>query len=164
MTGWAVATPPVVATWDVRDADALAGTRQQLESTVRSRLPVLDRPQHQEMLSHVVLVASELVTNALRHTDGPARLDLMVAEGSLLVSVLDHRPDVPPVLSPDRDLGQGGFGLQLAMRVADDVGWFRTDGGKRVWARFAVPAVEVAPRPAPARRGPRRRASTDGGR
>jgi serine/threonine-protein kinase RsbW len=159
VTAWDVATPPVVATWDVADADCLAGARQELESTVCARRPVLCEPEHADLLSHVILVASELVTNALRHADGPARLDLLMADRALVVSVLDHRPDVPPVLSPDRDLGEGGFGLQLAMRLAEDVGWFRVPGGKRVWARFASPSGVVAGQDRAEVAGPRRDAS-----
>lgn len=160
MTGWAVATPAVVATWEVVDADRLADARRQLESTVCDRLPALCEPENADLLSHVILVASELVTNALRHTDGPARLDLLMPDSALVVSVLDHRPDVPPVLSPDRDLGQGGFGLQLAMRLAEDVGWFRVADGKQVWARFAAPTGRAAcPARAAEDAGPRRDAS-----
>jgi serine/threonine-protein kinase RsbW len=162
VTDWVVATPPVVATWDVVDAEELAGARQELESTVRERVPALALPEHAEPLSHVILVASELVTNALRHTDGPARLDLLAPDGAIVVTVLDHRPDVPPVLSPDRDLGQGGFGLQLAVRLAEDVGWFRAEDGKQVWARFAVPTATTTEPPTPAEQPDRRpRAAAD---
>ena len=36
----------------------------------------------------------------------------------------------------------GGFGLMLAARLADTVGWYATHAGKHVWARFTVASRE----------------------
>jgi anti-sigma regulatory factor (Ser/Thr protein kinase) len=88
----------------------------------------------------IVLVASELATNALRHGRPPALVRLLSDGREFVVDVVDHSPERPPVIDPHRPPGAGGFGLQLARRAAREVGWFTTaTGEKHVWARFEVP-------------------------
>ncbi|MCB7135338.1 ATP-binding protein [Cellulosimicrobium marinum] len=99
----------------------------------------LDAPQER-----IVLVASELATNALRHSAPPARVLLLSDGREIVVDVVDHSPDASPRLAPGRPPGAGGFGLQLARRTAQEVGWFSTLAGeKHVWARFAVPVFRA---------------------
>ncbi|WP_278236380.1 ATP-binding protein [Isoptericola sp. AK164] len=147
MTG---ATHPdhVLARWTVESADDLARIRTDLDRALRRLAggtcdcclaPSGAEPQH------VVLIANELASNALEYTGGPAGLELRCDGTTAVVSVTDTRPDLPPILSPHRDLGKGGFGLQLALRVADDVGWYRDSAWeKRVWARFTLAAPDRA--------------------
>jgi serine/threonine-protein kinase RsbW len=141
MTEDAVTSVPttLIDSWTVSRVDELATVRSLLEDALCTSVvwPVggRDRPSCQ----NVVLVASELTANALEHAGGPARLDVVRDGGAVTVSVMDRSPDQPPVLSLDRELGAGGFGLQLTLKIADDVGWYRTpDGAKHVWARFAT--------------------------
>lgn len=53
-----------------------------------------------------------------------------------------------PQVAVDRDSGDGGFGLVLALGVAREMGWFRTETSKCVWT------VHTAPRPRPVVRDP----------
>ncbi|WP_402377776.1 ATP-binding protein [Isoptericola rhizosphaerae] len=132
----------LVGTWTVVSVDGLSSARSRLQETLCAETPTpcAETEPTRSLLQNIVLVASELTANALEHTDGPARLDVVSDGVAVTVSVMDRCPDSPPVLSPDRKLGEGGFGLQLALRIADDVGWYRTpDGAKHVWARFVVP-------------------------
>jgi serine/threonine-protein kinase RsbW len=98
-----------------------------------------------EVPEKVVLVATELATNALRHGLPPTTVRLgkatVAAEGEhrFVLDVMDHAPDVVPVFSEDRELGQGGLGLQLARRFALDIGWYVNGESKHVWAEFLVP-------------------------
>ncbi|WP_402462445.1 ATP-binding protein [Isoptericola aurantiacus] len=127
----------LVRSWTFHDADALACVRGHLQETLRgSTEPWCGCSAEDTVLQDIVLVASELAANALEHAGTTARLELWCDGTTALISVTDRLPSVPPVLSPDRELGEGGFGLQLALRVADDVGWYRTAGEKHVWARF----------------------------
>ncbi|MEV5972145.1 ATP-binding protein [Streptomyces sp. NPDC051921] len=85
----------------------------------------------------VLLVASELVTNAQRHAGGVTGFALAVGRDSVTVSVSDSSPRTPRyTLSPD--LRPGGFGwpivLHLCREVTVDVG----PGGKTVRAVVAV--------------------------
>jgi hypothetical protein len=91
----------------------------------------------------VVLVASELATNALRHGLPPTVVRLLSDGRELVVDVVDHSPEVP-VVAGRRSPGAGGFGLVLAQRAATAVGWFRAGTGeKHVWARFDVPVFRA---------------------
>jgi hypothetical protein len=40
-----------------------------------------------------------------------------------------------------RPPGDGGLGLQLTERLAEEVGWYPTDTDKHVWAKFSLPTT-----------------------
>ncbi|GAA1976236.1 hypothetical protein GCM10009718_10530 [Isoptericola halotolerans] len=130
----------LIDSWTVAHVDELAAVRSRLEDALCACdppgvAPGLTRASSQ----NIILIASELTANALEHAGGPARLDVVRDGAAVTISVRDRAPDDPPVLTFDRALGAGGFGLQLTLKVADDVGWYRTpDGAKHVWARFVV--------------------------
>lgn len=86
----------------------------------------------------MVLVASELATNALRHGNPPTIVALMRDGATYLLDVADHDLSSVPRVAGDRPPGQGGFGLQIARRLALSVGWYATPTTKHVWARFAA--------------------------
>ncbi|QHZ00228.1 Histidine kinase-, DNA gyrase B-, and HSP90-like ATPase [Streptomyces sp. S4.7] len=68
----------------------------------------------------IVLVVSELVTNALRHGGGRYTLELSAAPDSVTVAVSDPNPAPPRERAPDLDGGGGGFGWHMVRRLA---GW-----------------------------------------
>ncbi|MER5527118.1 ATP-binding protein [Streptomyces sp. NPDC002677] len=92
-----------------------------------------------EILDLVELLTSELVTNAYRHTDGPASLRLTaLPDGRLRVGVWDSHPCVPaPFGEPPWDRvplapadAEEGRGLHLVQEYADSWGgWPVGDGG-----------------------------------
>ncbi|MFE4968294.1 ATP-binding protein [Streptomyces sp. NPDC056660] len=92
-----------------------------------------------EILDLVELLTSELVTNAYRHTDGPASLRLTaLPDGRLRVGVWDSHPRVPaPFGEPPWDRvplapvdAEEGRGLHLVQEYADSWGgWPIGDGG-----------------------------------
>jgi anti-sigma regulatory factor (Ser/Thr protein kinase) len=84
----------------------------------------------------VVLVASELATNALCHGLAPTVVTLCRAGQTYLLDVADQAVRVEPVLAERRLPGEGGFGLYLARRLALDVGWYADGETKHVWATF----------------------------
>jgi serine/threonine-protein kinase RsbW len=63
---------------------------------------------------------------------------LQRSDGRLLVDVLDNDPVSAPAVDEQRPPGEGGLGLVLAQRLAQDVGWYPTGSGKHVWATFAL--------------------------
>ncbi|MFL4950161.1 ATP-binding protein [Streptomyces sp. MMS24-I31] len=84
-----------------------------------------------EVLDTVELLASELVTNAYRHTQGPASLRLTaLSDGRLRVGVWDSDPYLPaPFDGSPRDRvppvavgADGGRGLFLVQQYADSWG------------------------------------------
>lgn len=80
------------------------------------------------------LLASELVTNALIHTDHGAVVTATVEESRLHVEVQDFMAGLPVRDVPTADLGTGGRGLVLVERLADAWGVRTAQGvGKVIW-------------------------------
>ncbi|WP_051709116.1 ATP-binding protein [Streptomyces sp. NRRL S-350] len=108
-------------------------------------LPALDA-DWQAVVEDVLLMVSELVTNACLHAPGgPRELRLRWDGARLRVEVADASP-VPPRLRPYADPGRpGGHGLRVVDRLARGWGSQPDDGGKLVWLEVPAPRV-----PAPA--------------
>lgn len=80
-----------------------------------------------------VLVAGELVENAVRHTEGSVRLRVELRWGRLAVAVSDESPR--PAAICERTAGEmPALGLALVARVATAWGCTPTGDGKIVWA------------------------------
>ncbi|MFI7596275.1 ATP-binding protein [Actinoplanes sp. NPDC049681] len=92
-----------------------------------------------EVPEKVVLVATELATNALRHGLPPTIVRLGRAGDRFYLDVADHSPDSVPEYAEGRPLGQGGLGLQLAQKFSLEMGWYVEGNTKHVWAEFPVP-------------------------
>jgi anti-sigma regulatory factor (Ser/Thr protein kinase) len=87
-----------------------------------------------EGLGDVLLVVSELVTNAVVHALGGA-VDLTVSliDSVVRIEVVD-RSTVMPEQHPPTDDGTNGRGLLLVDAVAETWGAELGPSGKRVWA------------------------------
>jgi anti-sigma regulatory factor (Ser/Thr protein kinase) len=91
-----------------------------------------------EAADTVVLVVSELVTNALRHGGGTCTLDLTAHPDSIEVAVHDPSPQTPRMRTPDLNGGTGGFGWPMVNRLARATAVTRrASGGKTVTAFVA---------------------------
>lgn len=138
---------PIRAGWAVwRLPDAVMHARRFTARTLR-------KWQAEEASDAVLLVVSELVTNALVHTQGPVRVDLMLRGDRVRVSVSDSSPRAPakPVIVDWESTG--GRGLLLVEAMAESFGTVPVAGGKQVWSEIVVPRGE----PTPAETGPRRK-------
>ncbi|MFB7407511.1 ATP-binding protein [Streptomyces sp. NPDC056202] len=85
-----------------------------------------------------VLVVSELVTNAVRHTRGPCLLTLAEDGGSLDIAVSDHSEELPDVHRPFDGDQRGGFGLEIMRRLGDSVRVVPRIGGKTIHVALRV--------------------------
>ncbi|MFJ8936274.1 ATP-binding protein [Streptomyces sp. NPDC102365] len=110
-----------------------------------------------QLLDPAELVTSELVTNAYRHSFGPATLRLRgLARGRLRVSVWDADPHVPPPFdrrsgplrpAPAQVEADGGRGLFLVCHYADAWGGYRLGddlygtSGKLLWCELGESAA-----------------------
>ncbi|TVZ96271.1 SpoIIE family protein phosphatase [Streptomyces sp. BK340] len=113
------------------DPEALSHARHMICAAVRS-WGARDRADEIE------LVAGELITNALMHTEGSAIVTLRVLEGSgrrLRVEVEDSSSALPRRRDAGVD-GVSGRGLLLVDRLADVWGVEARGGGKCVWCEF----------------------------
>ncbi|WP_338894524.1 SpoIIE family protein phosphatase [Streptomyces sp. TG1A-60] len=88
----------------------------------------------------VLLVVSELVTNALVHTDGQVRLDLTLLADRLRVAVADSSPRTPIKPTSIGWEATGGRGILLVESTASSWGTLPVSGGKQVWAEIPVGA------------------------
>lgn len=132
------------------------------ESVRQARLfarETLQRWGLSELFDNVALVASELVTNALRHGVGPdatgraavlppagrgpavpsVRLGLAHWTSRVVCSVRDPSDQGPMARTPDF-IAESGRGLHLVASCSDAWGWHPLAGaGKVVWALFPAP-------------------------
>ncbi|MEV6022706.1 ATP-binding protein [Streptomyces sp. NPDC052036] len=90
----------------------------------------------------VLLVVSELVTNACLHAEGPQELRIGCDNKVLRVEVADRGPGQPAPRTPHRAGRPGGHGMFIVQRLCLDWGVVRTPGlaGKTVWAELGAPA------------------------
>ncbi|WP_351227360.1 ATP-binding protein [Streptomyces sp. NPDC002133] len=87
----------------------------------------------------VLMVVSELVTNACLHAGGPEELVLHCTSERLRIEVTDASP-VPPHPRPHADPAvPGGHGLVVLGRLARAWGSAPHGTGKTVWAEIAAP-------------------------
>ncbi|WP_343235035.1 ATP-binding protein [Streptomyces sp. SID10853] len=90
-------------------------------------------PAH--MSQNLVLLVSELVTNALRHAGGVTVMRLRADRRSVEVAVVDPSPAHPQDRTPDLTGCTGGFGWPMVQRLARTVAVRNeADGGKAVCA------------------------------
>ncbi len=99
------------------------------------------------VVSTVELLTSEVVTNAILHTESAPELVVAVAESRVRIEVHDGSSAVPVVLQPD-PYAQSGRGMTIVDRLACAWGVEHVPTGKRVW--FEVPFT-AAPLPTWAR-------------
>ncbi|WSA78037.1 SpoIIE family protein phosphatase [Streptomyces sp. NBC_01799] len=83
------------------------------------------------------LIASELVTNAVRYSTGPAELRL-INDRALICEVSDNS-NVAPQLRHAEDDDEGGRGLYLVAQLAQHWGARHTGRGKTIWTEQALP-------------------------
>ncbi|TRV73904.1 ATP-binding protein [Streptomyces sp. 130] len=69
-------------------------------------------------LQDLLLLVSELVTNAIRHAGAVTALAFGADADTLYVQVADPSPDRPQQRTPDLRGGTGGFGWPLVLRLS----------------------------------------------
>lgn len=93
----------------------------------------LDRSHLNKLADDAQLLASELVTNAVRHARGPIDVRAYVRDGFLRLEVWDRDVDATP-MARDADLDdETGRGMELVDKVSSRWGWRSDDGMKVVW-------------------------------
>lgn len=124
-----------VRRWELDTVTDLARVRRELlaEVTAPHATPQLELGRVPE---NMVLVASELATNALDHGLPPTVLSLGTDGRDYLLDVCDSDLESVPMIAGERAVGAGGFGLLIARRLSQDVGWYTDEQTKHVWAVF----------------------------
>ncbi|WP_406412121.1 SpoIIE family protein phosphatase [Streptomyces sp. NBC_01614] len=128
-----MAVRPLRESWTVwRVPQAVGHARRFTRRTLRAwGVPPQD-------MDAVLLVVSELVTNALVHTDGRVRLDLMLVNRRLRVAVADSSPRTPVKPASISWEATGGRGILLVEAMAATWGTVPVSGGKQVWSEIVL--------------------------
>ncbi|MGW0364230.1 ATP-binding protein [Streptomyces sp. NPDC002990] len=108
----------------------------------RSRLAGSGIGEDEPLAETLILLISELVTNAVVHTGCPAVLRMLFGGPGVRVEVADASDRAP---HPRQAAGDdtGGRGLELVDGLADRWGWQREGAGKRIWCE-----IDCAEKPA----------------
>lgn len=124
------------------DPAAVHDARRAIASFTRHAFPP-------DTVERIVLLTSEVVTNAVLHAAPPIWIDARLDGTGLHVATHDGSPEPPR--PRDRRLGEsvcdacdiGGWGLVLVRELADAWGCRPVEGGKVVWFEVRYPAPRV---------------------
>lgn len=128
-----MATRPLRETWSVwRVPQAVGHARRFTRRTLRAwGVPA-------DTLDTALLIVSELVTNALVHTDGRVRLALTLVGRRLRIAVADPSPRTPTKPASLEWEATGGRGILLVEAMSDAWGTVPAGGGKQVWSEISL--------------------------
>jgi serine/threonine-protein kinase RsbW len=129
MTGWvsqAGAASPLL--WLLPSEPKSVGVVRQRLTALVARLPT-------SRLDDVLLTASEVVTNAVLHGDGPVVCRVWLGVNVVRMEVADDGEGVPRLRGDPVDDGEGGRGLRIVDVLASRWGVTpkRPGPGKTVW-------------------------------
>ncbi|MFI1098523.1 SpoIIE family protein phosphatase [Streptomyces sp. NPDC020917] len=125
---------PRRASWSVwRLPDAVMHARRFTARTLRSWRETRETDA-------ILLVVSELVTNAMTHTSGEVHLNLTLAGERMRVAVSDSSPRAPVKPTGIDWEATGGRGIILVEAVCAAWGSVPVSGGKQVWGE-----IDLAP-------------------
>ncbi|MFJ3697082.1 ATP-binding protein [Streptomyces sp. NPDC090052] len=128
----------------------------QARHAVRDLLARQQVPVGPDTVQGLLLIVSELVTNAVRHAallSPEVAVEVAVGASWIRVSVEDNHPYRPRAL--DADQGQtGGRGLMLVREITAEAGGTcgveqTASGGKVIWSALPLAPVVTSPRSAP---------------
>ncbi|WTQ62191.1 ATP-binding protein [Streptomyces sp. NBC_00158] len=95
------------------------------------------RPVPEAVQDAALLVASELVTNAVKYASGPCGFDVGWSADGLDIDVTDSSPTAPRARRADPTGATGGYGWPLVWQLSSQVEVRPTpEGGKTVHARI----------------------------
>jgi anti-sigma regulatory factor (Ser/Thr protein kinase) len=84
-------------------------------------------------LGALLLLTSEIVTNAVRHADPPRTLLIEAEPGAVRVTVTDSSSRPPTPVKPAGTLREAGHGLGIVQTLSAAWGHEPTSSGKSVW-------------------------------
>ncbi|WP_435240963.1 ATP-binding protein [Streptomyces cucumeris] len=139
-------------------APALDSSVPQARHAVRDLLIRQRVPVHGDLVPNLLLIVSELVTNAVRHAallSPEIAVEVSIGPDWVRVAVEDNHPYRPVALAADQG-GTGGRGLLLVQAITEETGGIydvdhTADGGKAVWAALPLLPAGAPTSPQPPR-------------
>ena len=116
-------------------------------ATVRHRVSAALADLHvgEELIADVALVATELVSNSIRHAaalpDGGLCIDWEVDDGAVLLRVTDGGSTTRPAMGRPGAAALDGRGLVIVDALANRWGVESDSAGVTVWAQLGVAAA-----------------------
>ena len=105
----------------------------------------LSKAKLSQLTDDAQLLASELVTNAVRHSSGPIDVRAYVRDGFLRLEVGDSAVDRAPLPRTAVPDDEGGRGMELVEKLSARWGWRARGPVKVVWLDLPMPGREPAP-------------------
>jgi serine/threonine-protein kinase RsbW len=125
----------LVAAWVLDSPVQLRSLRADLHQAVVGHPPgEVDRLNH--AAETMLLVATELASNALKHGLAPTRVQLFTVDRRFLLDIADHDPMTIPSIAATSNESTAGRGLRLAQALCLELGWYAEQRIKHVWATF----------------------------
>ncbi|CAL9342913.1 hypothetical protein SUDANB58_00304 [Streptomyces sp. enrichment culture] len=113
--------------------DSAASARAYARSVVDAEWDAAGRPACEQDVIDLLLVVSELVTNAIRHGGGLAGFEAWATSDGVRIAVRDHSAVVPEAALGAAPLPTGhrvsGYGWPLIVRLAREISVDRRPGG-----------------------------------
>ncbi|TDD17438.1 ATP-binding protein [Nonomuraea diastatica] len=129
------AQPYIVNTRLPEEMGSITASRQIVGEALATR-------GYQGRRGDVLLVVSELVTNALVHGDGPPSLRMRADASSVRIEVSDAGAELPRPREP----GPGdGWGLHVVRLLSTGWGVAPAERGKTVWCELAADLTRIRP-------------------
>ncbi|MFF7187128.1 ATP-binding protein [Streptomyces sp. NPDC008222] len=127
-----------------------ASARAHVLAVVRGHRGTSGRPPAEQAVTDLLLVTSELVSNAIRHGGGVVAFEATPTRDGIRLTVHDRSPDIPTVAFGPGALPAGhdggGYGWPLIIKLAYDIVIEPcADGGKAV---SVVVPLGTGPEPA----------------
>jgi anti-sigma regulatory factor (Ser/Thr protein kinase) len=102
-----------------------------------------------QLIDDALLVAAELIANAIRHAQTEFTVTVRVRPGVVRLEVFDRDTRPPALLGLDSE-STSGRGLHIVAGLASDWGWQTAEdddgiSGKRVWAELASGPTSDSP-------------------
>ncbi|WP_371583482.1 ATP-binding protein [Streptomyces sp. NBC_01314] len=130
-----------------------AAARQYVREFVGERWRSAVGPPAEQSMIDLILVVSELVTNAVRHGGGVAAFDVALTPEGVRLNVRDHSAAVPVCLHglgvPPRAHEGNGYGWPLINRLSSEVDVERRAAGGKTISVLVPLARPLAPDASP---------------
>lgn len=122
-------------TGSIRLGLRLGPTHESADIARRAVRAALGREVSPELVENAVLCTSEIVTNAVVHTELGCELQMSFdpATGVVRIEVSDHSPHHELLANPVDTQRVGGRGLQIVSATSSRWGTNPASGGKVVW-------------------------------